>query len=386
MHRRVLLLPLLLPALACPCPPIDGEDGNLRLRSCELNPDAPIQASSVFTLEIDAEGDRPGRWTSSDPAVLTVEEDDPLSPEIVAASPGASELTVETGGVVDRFPFEVVRADHAVLVDPFTAIVEAQLEADPTVLVGDLPVPPVGDTIRVTQGDRVAIQVDLLTDAGALISWTDEALVGLGSIGDDAQDSAHWVQNAGAGSVVDDEGTVLVEVDVVEVADDAGAAIDLGAWPDERTDALSEDEEGPVRGSYLRAVVTDADGAMIHQPVIAWTVAGPGVVRTFREEEHAGIADRTDLAVWLFEEDDFGRWENGRACVTATIDTADGPASKSAWFTPDEVEVTPGDDCDGRAGCACSSAAPLDPSGLLLAPVLAVALRLRRRPTAPAFG
>ncbi len=184
-------------------------------------------------------------------------------------------------------------------------------------------------------------------------------------------------------AVLDELGTVLTGIEVLHVAVDAGSDIALGVYAVDRDDQLEEVDY--ILGAYLRAVVTDSDGAVIHQPELEWSVTGPGEVLSMFDDplvSEVTSAQRSDLASWALHDDEVEQFTEAAVCITATIQTADGTVSRSAWLTPDEVTVSPGGDCDGRAGCACSSAPPeagTSALGLLLGLLLGLALTLRRR-------
>ncbi len=378
MRRATLLLPLLLPLVGCPCPSIEGASELLTLHNCELRLDRPIQVGSPFALNLDASEPNPAAtWTSSAPTVLSVTTDG-VDADARAEDVGAAELTVAvTDGDTDTFDFDVVRADAATIVDPFTEIVADQIASEDNALVGELPIPPVGPVLRLVRGATVALEVRL-ESGGDGVSWAPEAVTTGGPVGASAGGEAFWFAGAGAGTVADDAGTELASVEVVEVEADAGAAIALGVYPVDRTDEV-DPENAPILGAYLRAVVTDADGGMIHQPVLTWSLAGPGAVTAFADDpDWGGIGVRTDLASWELGDGEVDRFASAEVCVVATIETADGPVSKSALLTPDGVTIAADGDCAGRAGCLCAAAAPLHP-GVALLPLLFLVPRRRPR-------
>jgi hypothetical protein len=375
MKKSLVLLPFLLPALACPCPTLDSVSGEASLRSCVLDPKRPIQVGSQFDVEITSEGGT-SNWTLSDPTVIDWNEDEA---QLEALGVGSGALNVELeDGSTDSFEFEVVQAVSATLEDPITAIVVAQLADDPGSLHGDLPVPDLGSTILVREGQGVALELHLATEDGDLVGWSTSALEVGGNVTGFNTGVSVWIEGAGAGTVSDADGTVLLTTDVQEVPAGTASSIALGAFPTERTEAL-DSAEGPQLAGYLRAVVTNADGAMIHQPDVVWTMTGPGTVVSFADGTWETLP-RTDVAEWNLHEDDYDRWEKGTACIVATVQTADGSVAASAWMTPDGVEVSADGTCSGQSGCACSSAERLDPR-LSFLPVALLALgRRRQRP------
>jgi len=370
---RYLLLAFVLLLSGCPCQDFTGLDGEITYRSCIATPDQPVQRSSEWQVNIDtSEEDLVVAWSSDDPSIVST-AGDTEDVMLRAWEVGSAEVTsVMADGTSDRVVWEIARATSGELVDTYTQFVVGALEDSTEGMYGDLPTEPVGETVSLWEGQRIELELDLANDDGP-VQWAPSALTADGSIEVDDTSAVVHLTGGGVGHVFDDEGETLLEVAVDSVNTLETASIALGVWAParEEPDVAAEDKSF----AYLRAVVTDASGSVIHQPPLAWSVLRDGIVRNLGA---GSPGERTDIVDWTLQEGELDNYEDARACVVVELETGSGTVSRSAWIAPDYVEVYDNGTC-GNRGCACSAVQPTSAPVALAVLTLGVGLVRRRR-------
>lgn len=377
--KKWLLVLSLVGASGCACPTFDGLDETLSYRSC-TSPDVLVQRSSEWTVAIDGyEEGTEATWVSEDLAILSATGDTEQA-VLRAWEVGSAEVTSTLAdGTADRFVYEVARADSGVLIDAITEFVIDQQASDENPLVGDLPTEPVGDVVRLFEGQTLGLNLDLFA-GGERVQWTPSALTGEGSVRVDDEEPIVRLATSEVGRVLDDAEEQLVEVSVISVDGIESGDLALGAYPQAR-DELSADATSATL-AHLRAVVTDGDDRIWQAPVLWEVVAGPGEVLDFRAAGWGDSMARTDAAQVTLGESELGRWETAKTCVAASIETRSGAiVARSVWITPDGAELYDNGVC-GNRGCSCSTVEPAGASALGLVLAAAV-LRRRRRSSGP---
>lgn len=362
---RFVMLALVLLLSGCACPAFDGLDGQTSYRSCLAQPDLPVQRSSEWVVSIDTEDeDLDVTWSSDDPSVVSATGD---SEDVVlrAWEVGSAEVTsVLADGTSDRVVWEIARASSGSLIDTFNEYVADNIDVEDNHLYGDLPVQPVGDTVRLWDGESLELDLLLTAADGRQVQWAPSALTAEGSVRVDDEQAVVRLAGSDLGRVFDDAGEQLLEVAVIPIDGLGSASISLGVLHPLR-DAPEADAEDTAY-AYLRAVVTDGSEDPIYQPPLSWTVLGHGTVSAVGE---GSSSLRTDIAYWTLEEGELGNQDDAKACVVVSLETDGGTVSRSAWITSDLVEVYDNATCGSR-GCACSavepSSAPLSVAALVL--------------------
>ncbi len=364
---------LMAPLFAgCPCQVFDGLDYRISYRSCIGKPDLPVQRSSEWEVTIIDEEDIAVTWTSDDPAVVSATGD---SEAVVlrAWEVGTAEVTsVLADGTSDRMRWDVTRATSATLVDIYTEWVAGSLDPPDMDLYGDLPVQPVGDPVRMWQGTSLDLDLRLADADGGAVQWAPSALTSDGSIRVDDTSAVVRLTPDGAGQVFDDVGDTLLSVSVLPVEALDTASIALGVL--ERARQEPEPDAGSMSIAWLRAVVTDSSDDLIQQAPLVWSVIGAGSVRS---QSEGASSDSTGIAQWILEGSELDNWDAARACVVVSLPTDTGTVSRSAWITPEGVELYDNHRC-GNRGCACSAVEPTA-APLAVAAFAALAGWVRRR-------
>ena len=375
--RRICVLPLALAAslAGCPCPAFDGLDEQISYRSCGATPASPVQRSSEWAINIDTADPLVVQWGSDDPATVSV-TGDTEDAVLRAWEVGAAEVTSTLDdGTSDRTQWEVVQATSGSLTDMITEFVTEQSVDNPE-FVGEFPVEPVGDLLRLTAGTTLALDLTLADAQGRAVQWTPTALTGDGSLRVDDDRAFVRIATSAVGHVLDDAGSQLLEIAVIAVDSIGSGAIALGVYAPEREEPSADAEASTL--AYLRAIVTDG-GDRIWQPPVAWSVvSGPGAVASFVDGEWDETLARTDVAE-LRLEGDLAQWETAQSCVAASIETLGGTVVRSAWISPDEVTVYDNGVC-GNRGCACAAQGPSrGPAAVGAMAVFGALLRRRRQ-------
>lgn len=351
----------------------EGLDGVLTFNGCE-DLERPLMAGSAFGLDIEGAEETDGVWTTTDPSVLEVTG---FAGDwtVHAYAPGTVEVSVTLDtGESDRIAWEVVQAASATLDDPYRLFaIDLLAEAPEGETAGAIPPGDLGDPIQVWEGQAVAVKVTVADADGRDLAYSMGAL---NLSGVTLQEGQPLIPGAGLVTVHHEDSSELLRTDVVAVDDLTGATLDLAAWQPARDPAAVEGGEGGSQTlAYFMATVTDGEGERILRAPVEWSGRGIGEIGQVAEEP-----DREGLRLLFLREDQLDRYATAEICVVARLDTPDGPMVRSAWLTPEEVQVMENGHCDGMAGCGgCSASADDASTGWVLGAFALAAFGLRRR-------
>lgn len=366
--RTILLLLSLLLASGCACPDSVGEAGELSFRVCAA-PDAPVMRGSTFEISLSPDQD-PGVavWTAPDAAVSVASEAEGSSFTAQAVGSGRIQVELEDGRS-DSLQFEVAEADSVVWQDPWWNAAEGLIaDSEPADVVGTaLPSHP-GATVQLFTGGATDLTVDVLDATGRSLQWSSAAVV-FTDAAEDPDGSTGILRGPGVARAETAEGVELGTIEVVAVESLDGATLSVAAWAPPR-EAGAGGEGLQEWTSYLRAVVTAANGEPVFGVPLEWTVTGAGSASTWFDDDGSNSV-RRDLASYAINTDD---GIDRSACVVAS---AEGLDPVSIWFSVDGNSVHEDGTCGGQDACAgCTAVGSRDASWLAL---LGLAALVRRR-------